>query len=193
MDVRLFLDQIKDENNLKTDADLAEFLDVTKSALNSWLQRKKIPAEILVKLNGEDFSPKIPLLSHPASAGHGVEILREHIAGHIDLPTALFKTAPSVAQIRSFIAVMVQGDSMSPTFTDGDIMIVDTSKTNHGDGVYVIAINNNFFVKRLRFTPKRIEVISDNPRYKTQTLDGEWFEYNDIHIVGKSIVAICRT
>ncbi|MBR0486997.1 MAG: helix-turn-helix transcriptional regulator, partial [Treponema sp.] len=51
-----------------------------------------------------------------------------------------------------------------------------------GDGVYIITYQSSGFVKRLQFTNDQVQIISDNPRYKTMT---ESTQSDDFTVVGK--------
>lgn len=60
------------------------------------------------------------------------------------------------------------GDSMHPTFNDGDLLLVDVSKKDlDSEGVYVFCTSVGLFIKRFR---KRLdgtfEISSDNPTVK---------------------------
>ncbi len=69
-----------------------------------------------------------------------------------------------------------KGDSMEPTFRDGDLLLVDTAQTNPTiDGVYVLSAHNRLFIKSVR---QRLdgsyEISSDNPKVKTvDVLNGD--------------------
>lgn len=61
------------------------------------------------------------------------------------------------------------GDSMHPTFSDGDMLLVDVSKAKIDiDGVYVLSAHERLFIKRVRQRMDgSFEVSSDNPTVKT--------------------------
>lgn len=61
------------------------------------------------------------------------------------------------------------GDSMNPTFNDGDMLLVDISKAKVDvDGVYVLSAHDRLFIKRVRQRlDGTFEVSSDNPNVKT--------------------------
>ncbi len=68
------------------------------------------------------------------------------------------------------------GDSMQPTFADGDVLLVDTGMRDpsQADGVYVLSTSQRLFIKRVsgRFDGG-FDVTSDNPTVKTiGSLDG---------------------
>jgi phage repressor protein C with HTH and peptisase S24 domain len=77
---------------------------------------------------------------------------------------ALTATKPSELSI-----VRVEGDSMAPTLTSGDDILVDLrdSAERLRDGIYVLRIDDALVVKRLALNPtgRRVTVKSDNPAY----------------------------
>ena len=60
---------------------------------------------------------------------------------------------------------------MSPTLTDGDIIVVAEGVID-GDGIYVINRGGVLFVKRLQFrlTENCVVIISDNVKYDQEIL-----------------------
>jgi len=70
--------------------------------------------------------------------------------------------------------IRVRGDSMAPTLADGDWIFVDMRPIDPGaiaDGVYVFAVGEELYVKRLQRTPDGIIAISDNPAYERFSVD----------------------
>jgi len=65
--------------------------------------------------------------------------------------------------------VRVEGDSMAPTLTAGDDILVDLGDSSDRlrDGIYVLRIDDALVVKRLALNPvgRRVTVQSDNPAY----------------------------
>lgn len=60
--------------------------------------------------------------------------------------------------------VIAYGDSMYPTFGDGDFLLVDSSiKDFQGDAIYIIRVDEVVFVKRLQWVSSRkLLIVSDN-------------------------------
>lgn len=80
--------------------------------------------------------------------------------------------------------INIKGDSMSPTFTSGDMIFVDIGVTYFdGDGVYVFTYNGHLYVKRLQMAGDRLIVISDNTTYKEWGITEHNFE--QLYIQGK--------
>ena len=72
----------------------------------------------------------------------------------------------------SLQGIRVSGDSMEPTLMDGDVVLVDRKDFVPSDGVYVLRIEDNLFVKRLSRLPNiQIKVISDIPSYSKYVID----------------------
>jgi phage repressor protein C with HTH and peptisase S24 domain len=83
------------------------------------------------------------------------------------------------------VTVSVIGDSLTPTYNDGDLILVYTdSDPPKSDAVYAIQHSGCLWVKRLHFHfDGSIAVISDNPRYPEQSITGEALE--GLQIVGR--------
>lgn len=108
------------------------------------------------------------------SAGHGAvaHIAHEFIPSFIAIPR-YFLPKEIIAAAPHLIAVDVSGDSMTPTLSDGDTLLVDTRVQSVISGsVYAIRAEDEVLVKRLnRHLDGNIEVISDNPRFKPQLIE----------------------
>ncbi len=118
----------------------------------------------------------IPLLANSASMGDGDSQLHEEVVvGRITVSPdwAVRTLKPTGLDALRFIHGY--GDSMNPTFADGDVLLVDTGVHEcKVDGVYVLEANDRLYIKRVR---QRLdgsyEISSDNPTVKTvDVLDG---------------------
>ena len=91
----------------------------------------------------------------------------------------------------SLVLFTVSGDSMDcPTsqIKDGCLILVDKSVADFkNDGVYVIALGDALYVKRLQMLPgRKLKVKSDNLNYDPFEVS---LEADDFHIVGKVVWA----
>lgn len=86
--------------------------------------------------------------------------------------------------------ITASGDSMQPTFSCGDWLFVDQAiKFYEDDGVYVFMSGAGLRVKRLqKLINGELKVISDNSKYKSETL--ECSELNSIKICGKVVATL---
>lgn len=107
----------------------------------------------------------ISKLSVGVSAGSGNLEQMESLAGKIAFDPKWLRQFPY--DIKNLSIVSVDGDSMLPTLSNGDdIMVARHDVARPRDGIYVIRMDDALMVKRLSFGPnRRIDVMSDNPNY----------------------------
>ena len=83
--------------------------------------------------------------------------------------------------------VRVEGDSMAPTLSPGDDILVDLDDCHERlrDGIYVLRVDDALVVKRLALNPRgrRVTVQSDNPAYP----DWPDCSLSEIHCIGRVI------
>lgn len=125
-----------------------------------------------------ELSVRVPLLANAGSMGPGTEIQHDDVlVGHISLSEQwvtrrLQPTSPTALRF-----IHAYGDSMHPTFEDGDVLLVDTGMRDPKaiDGVYVMAANDRVYIKRVRQRMDGVvEISSDNPTVKTvDVLNGD--------------------
>lgn len=127
---------------------------------------------------------QVPILNIEASAGHGALADMEAKSAQFGFdPNWLRKLTASKASGLSIIGV--RGDSMEPTLSDGDDVLVDLgdNQTRLRDGIYVLRMDDSLNVKRIAIEPqgRRISVVSDNPSYPS------WnnLERRAVNIVGR--------
>ncbi len=87
--------------------------------------------------------------------------------------------------------ITAAGDSMTPTFADGDLLIVDTGVNEvHMDAVYVLSRDGELFIKRIMRRPgKTLRVISDNEKYRDHHYDITPDNSGDFKIHGRVLLA----
>ncbi|MCD8568843.1 MAG: helix-turn-helix transcriptional regulator [Geovibrio sp.] len=67
--------------------------------------------------------------------------------------------------------IRVSGDSMEPTLSNGDIVLIDHSRNYISDfGMYAISVDNSIMIKRLQPYADKVQIISDNPKYPPLTV-----------------------
>ena len=85
--------------------------------------------------------------------------------------------------------IRVDGDSMAPTLSAGDDILVDLADSAERlrDGIYVLRVDGTLLVKRLAIHPvgRRVTVQSDNPAYGDLPDCG----LDEIHCIGRVIWA----
>ncbi len=113
---------------------------------------------------------QVPFINAHASAGHGAVTVDERVSARIafrgDWLRELSGGSPTGLSV-----IQVKGDSMTPTLSDGDDILVDRNDSAERlrDGIYVLRIDDMLNVKRIAMNPKGggFDVRSDNTAYPT--------------------------
>lgn len=131
---------------------------------------------------------RVPRRDVGASAGFGSELEDEAVVSHFAFKESwlrrLCRGGPS-----SLSLIGVQGDSMYPTLSEGDDILVDENDNAERlrDGIYVLKRDDALMVKRLAVNPfaKTVTIKSDNPAYP------EWRDCDlaTLEIIGRVVWA----
>ena len=130
---------------------------------------------------------RVPILGVGASAGHGAHNELEAEIGHVGFDARwLRQFGGGVGRLRF---IRVQGDSMLPTLSDGDDVLVDEGDgaDRLRDGIYVLRVEDSLMVKRIAINPvaRQVTVKSDNPAYP----DWNGCDPEGLVIIGRAIWA----
>lgn len=110
---------------------------------------------------------EVPRLALGASAGPGSLQEDEPAAGIMAFDPRWLRDLGGRPDMLSLIRV--DGESMAPTLSDGDDIMVDRSDGTERlrDGIYVLRMDDVLMVKRVALAPRRggFSVRSDNPLY----------------------------
>lgn len=160
-----------------------ELLDfcATKSISINWILYGQSP-ESLVEATNKFFMIKY-FGNVSASAGGGADAQEEENE-HLEIPQEFVVLLGGEKELKNIEAINVTGDSMEPTFSYNDIVFINRSKTNlQRGGVFTIRTEAGLFIKRVQQRiDGKIDVISDNPVYATQTLHPQ-----EIEVIGRVI------
>jgi len=156
---------------------LARYFSISESLLGG-------PAE------DEPIGGLIPVKRTPvrASAGPGAIPYEQAGKAYLAFDEAWLKGLTNSATDRLSI-IRVEGDSMAPTLSAGDDILVDLGDAVHRirDGIYVLRIDDALVVKRVALNPigRTVTVQSDNPAYP------DWPDcgIDDINCIGRVIWA----
>ncbi|WP_184095545.1 S24 family peptidase [Sphingopyxis panaciterrulae] len=145
-------------------ARIAAYLGVPEAMLGGPLRRVAASAAS----RGRDMV-LVPKLAIGASAGAGASIDGEPVEGAVAFDPKWLRDLG--ADPRALSIIRVAGDSMAPTLSDGDDILVDGGDAagRLRDGIYVLRMDDGLMVKRIARAPGpgRIAVISDNPQYRS--------------------------
>ena len=138
------------------------------------------------KTNKSKESIIIDMLDTTACCGNGVENISENVIGFWQMPLNEYRHI-TFANPDNIKMLRVYGDSMEPTLSDGDWVLVDISKNFiDSDGIFLIRMSSGLAVKRIQNTiGKAVVVKSDNSKYDNITAD-----IGNVAIVGKVIYTL---
>ena len=91
--------------------------------------------------------------------------------------------------LEGFSIITAEGDSMSPTWSDGSILLVDNrvDRIAH-DGLYVFQYDGTTYAKRVLRVGRDLLVISDNERYPAFKIEGDRLSL--VRVSGRVIKAL---
>ncbi|BAI95586.1 MULTISPECIES: S24 family peptidase [Sphingobium] len=142
---------------------LARYFGVAEEMLGGSAQRGAPPSRV----RSLPSVVSVPRLSLGASAGPGSLDEDERAAGLMAFDANWLRHLGVRPQKISIIRV--DGESMAPTLSDGDEIMVnhDDDAERLRDGVYVLRLDGVLMVKRVAMGPRRgfFSVLSDNPHY----------------------------
>ena len=135
---------------------------------------------------------RVPILANGGSMGPGDAVLDgDVLVGDLAISPHWINQYIKPQNPTELRFIHAHGDSMSPTFSDGDVLLVDTG---HGardpscrEGVYVLQVHDRNYIKRV--TPLFSggwQVTSDNPGSKTvEVLNGD----HQVQVLGRVVWA----
>ncbi len=126
------------------------------------------------------------------SCGKGTSVYYDTDITPIKLGTQMLQSVLKVSHPQNLKVFKASGDSMVPTIEDSDMLLIDTGRTDYNNGgIFLLTINNDWFIKRLR---KRmtgeLDIISDNSKYPVETFQPE--QNIEVFIKGRVIKNLSR-
>lgn len=126
----------------------------------------------------------------------GMALVGRETTDHLDIVRQVQVNLPQLRREISFSApsnlriITGYGDSMEPTFRDGDPLLIDTGVSDILiDGVYVLERDRELFIKRVQRHPidKTLIVSSDNRIYQPYVVSDA--ERSSFKILGRVLLA----
>jgi len=136
--------------------------------------------------DGEEDFVLIPRYEVAASAGGGAVIHSEQIVDYLSFKTDWIRNGLGLSE-KQLALINVKGDSMEPTLSNEDLILVDLRTRGVEDNsVYVLQFNGVLLVKRLqRKFDGSVVVISDNTIYAPETISKDMVEA--LNVVGRVV------
>lgn len=112
----------------------------------------------------------VPRYDIQAAAGSGAVVVSDNVSDLIYFRRDWLREELGVNP-RSLAIITAVGDSMAPTIEDGDLLIVDVREQKWTrDGIYVIGVEDELWVKRVdRLPDGGLVLSSDNPKHSHGT------------------------
>lgn len=193
----------------QTEQDMAAHLNIAPSTITQWVNGQTTPTvEQLLALaqhfgvdlqhlltgfddtDEADETVEIPLL--PPEHARGIDILKTYRSKrtpvqHIRVARSLLFERCKKSDARNLFLVTCYGDSMEPTFKEGDAVIIDVSEQQiKGDALYVIKMGPGIYLKRIQvLLGQKCLIISDNSLYHN-------FEAprDEIEVLGRVVISL---
>lgn len=117
----------------------------------------------------DDFA-LVPVYDPQASAGRRSCVESAQQTGHLAFRKDWLRDKG--LQVKHLAVITAKGDSMEPTISDGDILLIDTSIDKIvDDTLYILQADHHLIVKRIQQAlDGTLIIISDNQRYEKQTI-----------------------
>lgn len=132
----------------------------------------------------------IPVLDVQGSQGDGREVPdHEMVASQISVRESWLRRNLAFSAPGNLSIIAGVGDSMKPTFSDGDLLLVDRGVSEiRVDAVYVLELHNKLYIKRLQIRPDgAILMLSDNKAYEPYLIQEADME--SVHVRARVLMA----
>lgn len=128
----------------------------------------------------------VPRYEVSASAGGGAVIHSEQLVDHLAFRSEWVRSALDVS-VKNLALISVKGDSMEPTLSNGDMILIDTGTRRVEDNaIYVLRYEGSLMVKRIqRKIDGTLVIKSDNPVYEPEMVKGAAID--DLCVVGRVV------
>lgn len=112
---------------------------------------------------------------------HTVPLIGSVAAGSPILAEEAYDTFIA-APNKATYALRIDGDSMNPSFLDGDIVYIRAQSDVDDGQIGVVLLDDSAAVKHIYHTPTGLTLVSENPKYSPIIADGN--SYDMIRILG---------
>ena len=138
----------------------------------------------------DETAVRIPLLANAGSMGPGNDLMdADYVIGDMTLSSRWIDQQIQPASIRELRFMHAHGESMAPTFSSGDVLLVDAGARDPSslEGIYVLEVHDKLYIKRVRMRMDgSLEVSSDNINIKTvDVLNGD----HELRVLGRVVWA----
>ena len=186
------------ELNNKTQLELAEYMQVSQATVSNWCKGLKMPRMSKIDMICTFFSiERSDLLNesspaNPKKCGVVINVLGRVAAGipleAIEDIIDAEEISEEMAKTGEFFGLQINGDSMEPKFSKGDVVIVrKQDDAESGDIVIAMVNGDDATCKRLKKYQKGIGLVSTNPAYEPMYFSNKEIEEKPVRIIGKVV------
>lgn len=126
---------------------------------------------------------KVPRYEAVLAAGHGAWNEGRQKIDEIPFTRSFVQKRLGRQNAKGLTILEGVGDSMAPTFGDGALLLIDEENKQRADGIFAFVLDGDARVKRFRWRVNGVTIISDNPAYPPETLEGD--DLDRIQIIGR--------
>lgn len=116
---------------------------------------------------------RVPRFDATLAAGAGSWNEGKRRLDDIPFTPAFFQKRLGRTSGAGFAVLEASGDSMEPSISNGDLLLVDEGDVRLSDGVFAFVLDEEARVKRFRKRIDGVTIISDNPIYPPEELASE--------------------
>lgn len=194
--------QLRLKKNL-TQIELSEKLNVAQATVSKWEKGKSIPDVMMLKTLAEFFNVSIEYLLGQETHKLNTQGTRIPVLGKIPagVPIEMIEDVLDYEDInpdmlrggKEYFALKVKGESMSPKFLEGDILIVRKQEDCENGDFAIITVNGyDATFKKVIKKENCIILQPLNPNYEPVIYDNEQISTLPVRILGV-VVEIRRT
>lgn len=195
----MIADRLKDlrKQNHMTQTTLAKRLNVTQTAISQWETDRTRPDQELLGKIASVFSVSVDYLlgENTNKNGNSSDFFHVPVFGSIPagVPIEAIEDVEGYVEMQSvpgyknseFFALRLSGNSMSPEYKNGDVVIFHAQETcESGQDCAVIVDNEDATFKRVRFSEKGLTLQPLNPDYEPIVFSNRDLDGDAVRILG---------
>ncbi len=211
LEFKAFFQRVCEATSLTSQASLANFLGISRSAITQAKRNNSLPKDWIFKLSQEfglnpawlEKGTKPQTLNHIDNLNNRFYKVRK-VKARLSAGGGSFEVGQEIEGFYSFrsdwlskrgksenmVLMDIVGNSMESELKNGDTVLIDlTQKAILAGAIYAVGLDDTIMVKRLEKRPNKLVLLSDNKDYPPIYFEGE--EINNVHIIGK-VIWICR-
>ena len=203
-----FFRRLCSETEIKNQSQLARELDVGRAAVSLAKRKDSVPARWVLDLSAkyglnplwleqgkgfprpepaedDGYYMEVPKVRARLSAGGGSFETEGQVEGYYSFRSDWLNMRGNPANM---VLMEVVGNSMEPEIKEGDLVLIDESRTDVLSGsIYAVGVEDTVMVKRVERLPGTLVLRSDNTDYAPIHLAGD--ELHNVRVIGKVLWA----